>query len=92
MMRQTARFYSVVAFLAACSNEAPSWPRLIESRIVSHYPKAEVTPAADGLNVRLAGRSHRVELAPIILQCNRGPSDCERVMTEMLLELGKEPH
>ena len=43
------------------------------------------------LNVDLEGRQHRIELGPIILQCNRGISDCERVMTEMLLLLGKEP-
>ncbi len=90
-MRRTARFSSAALLLAACSSEAPSWPRLIETRIVSHYPAAEVMRADDALSIRLNGRVHRVELGPIVLQCNRGLSDCEHAMTEMLLDLGKEP-
>ena len=94
MQRRTARFASVCSvalLLAACSGDAPSWARLVEERILSHYPAAKVERASDVLTVDLEGCQHRIELNPIILQCNRGISDCERAMTEMLLLLGKEP-
>ena len=81
---------SAMLALAACSNEPPSWPRLIEARIVSHYPAAKIIHAPDALMVQLDGRDHRIELAPVILQCNRGISDCEHAMTGMLLELAQE--
>jgi hypothetical protein len=94
MPRRTARFCSaccLALLLSACSGDAPSWARLVEERILSHYPSAKVERGSDALTVDLEGRQHRIELGPIILQCNRGISDCERAMTDMLLELGKEP-
>lgn len=75
--------------LAACTSEPPSWPRLIEARITSQYPGARVQTGAQFLQVELGGRTHQVEIAPLILQCNRGHADCERAMTDMLLEIGK---
>jgi hypothetical protein len=74
--------------LAACSNEPPSWPRLIEGRILNQYPAAQVSRAGEDLVVVQGARSSRVELAPIILQCNRSHADCERALADMLLALG----
>lgn len=80
-----------VLVVGACSGDALSWGRLVEERILSHYPAAKVERSSGALTVEFEGRRHRIELDPIILQCNRGISDCERAMTEMLLEVGKEP-
>lgn len=80
--------WAVVASLGvatACSNEAPSWPRLIEARITSQYPAARVSGGPAFLEVDLAGRKQRIEVAPLVLQCNRGHAECESAMTNMLL-------
>ena len=90
MLRPTALFCSAALLLAACLSEPPSWSRMVRERILSHYPAATITDRDENLEVSLDGKTHRVELAPIALQCNRGINDCERVLTEMLLSLDKD--
>ena len=90
MFGRLALASAIVAALGlatACSNESPSWPRLIEARITSQYPAARVSGGPEFLEVDLAGRKQRVEVAPLVLQCNRGHADCETAMTTMLLGL-----
>ena len=90
MFGRLALASAIVAALGvstACSNEAPSWPRLIEARITSQYPAARLSGGPAFLEVDLAGRKQRVEVAPLVLQCNRSHADCETAMTTMLLGL-----
>lgn len=74
--------------LAACT-QAPSWQKLLTTKILAEYPRYEVQPAADGnVIVRRPGQADvLVDLNAIAQFCQRGIRDCNYATDQMLLQL-----
>ena len=80
---------SMAALLAACSQAAPGWDRLISAKISEQYPAYKVLAAEAGqLRVQRPGQVDKtVDVADIAKFCQRGPADCNYALDQMLLGL-----
>lgn len=78
----------VFGALSAC-NEAPSWQKLLASKIKQHYPSYDVQVTPDGaLKVLRPNLPEvRVNVDEIAQFCQRGPKDCNYATDQMLLGL-----
>jgi hypothetical protein len=74
--------------LSACT-EAPSWQKLLASKIKEHYPSYYVQATPDGaLKVARPNLPDaRVNVEEIAQLCQRGPKDCNYATDQMLLGL-----
>ncbi len=77
-----------VAALFACT-EAPSWQKLLASKIKQHYPAYTVEAMPDGaLRVLRPDKSEAlVNVEEIAQLCQRGSNDCNYATDQMLLGL-----
>jgi len=77
-----------VTLLFACT-EAPTWPKLLASKISEQYPAYTVKTTDDGnLMVERPGlHAVPVDAQAIGRFCQRGPKDCNYATDLMLLEL-----
>lgn len=84
----TCLLLALAAALAACS-EAPSWQKLLASKIGEQYPGYKIQATADGnLLVERPGLSALpVDVKAIAAFCLRGPRDCDYATDQMLLQL-----
>jgi hypothetical protein len=85
-----AALLTALAFgaLSACT-EAPSWQKLLASKIKEHYPSYDVQATSDGA-LRVARPNlpdARVNVDEIAQLCQRGPKDCNYATEQMLLSL-----
>ena len=81
---------ATLSLLAVCAcTEAPSWQKLLSTRITDQYPTYQVKPTADGgLLVERPGLAPvPVDVEAIARFCLRGPKDCNYATDQMLLEL-----
>lgn len=81
---------ATLSLLAACAcSEAPSWQKLLSTRIADQYPSYKVKPTVDGgLLVERPGlNAVPVDVDAISRFCLRGPKDCNYATDQMLLEL-----
>ncbi len=78
----------VFGALSACT-EAPSWQKLLTSKIKEHYPSYDVQATPDGSLkvIRPNLPEVRVNVKEIALLCQRGPKDCNYATDQMLLTL-----
>ena len=78
----------VFGALSACT-EAPSWQKLLASKIKEHYPSYDVQATPDGALKVLRPNlpDARVNVEEIAQLCQRGPKDCNYATDQMLLEL-----
>ena len=78
----------VLGALSACT-EAPSWQKLLASKIKEHYPSYDVQATPDGaLKVLRPNLSDaQVNVEEIAQLCQRGPKDCNYATDQMLLKL-----
>ena len=78
----------VFGALSACT-EAPSWQKLLTSKIKEHYPSYDVQAMPDGdLKVsRPSMPDAQVNVEEIAQLCQRGPKDCNYATDQMLLTL-----
>jgi predicted small lipoprotein YifL len=78
----------VFGALSACT-EAPSWQKLLASKIKEHYPSYDVQATPDGTLKVLRPNlpDARVNVEEIAQLCQRGPKDCNYATDQMLLEL-----
>jgi hypothetical protein len=78
----------VFGTLSACT-EAPSWQKLLASKIKEHYPSYDVQATSDGALKVLRPNlpDARVNLEEIAQLCQRGPKACNYATDEMLLAL-----
>jgi hypothetical protein len=78
----------VFGALSACT-EAPSWQKLLASKIKEHYPSYDVQATPDGaLRVMRPDLvDARVNVDEIAQFCQRGPKDCNYATDQMFLEL-----
>lgn len=78
----------VFGALSACT-EAPSWQKLLTSKIKEHYPNYDVQATPDGaLKVsRPSMPDAQVNVEEIAQLCQRGPKDCNYGVDQMLLTL-----
>jgi hypothetical protein len=81
----TALTFSV---LSACT-EAPSWQKLLASKIKEHYPSYDVQAMPDGALKVLRPNlpDARVNVEEIAQLCQRGPKDCNYATDQMILGL-----
>jgi hypothetical protein len=79
----------VAVTLPGCGQQAPSWDKLLASKITGQYPEYRVRVSSPGwLHVErpgLAGQT--VEVEPIAQHCRRGARDCSDAVEQMLLVL-----
>ncbi len=78
----------VFGTLSACT-EAPSWQKLLASKIKEHYPSYDVQATPDGALKVLRPNlpEARVNVDEIAQFCQRGPKDCNYATDQMLLGL-----
>ncbi len=85
-----AALLTALAFgaLSACT-EAPSWQKLLTSKIKEHYPSYDVQAMPDGALKVLRPNlpDARIDVDEIALLCQRGPKDCNYATDQMLLGL-----
>jgi hypothetical protein len=74
--------------LSACT-EAPSWQKLLTSKIKEHYPNYDVQATPDGALKVLRPNlpEAQVNVEEIAQLCQRGPKDCNYGVDQMLLTL-----
>ena len=92
MHRTIHKLIAALTLLVACAcSEAPSWQKLLATRISGQYPAYQVKPTAEGgLLVERPGLTAvPVDVDAIARFCLRGPKDCNYATDQMLLELGK---
>jgi hypothetical protein len=77
--------------LSACS-EAPSWQKLLASKITQQYPDYKAVAKADGsLLVERPGLAPvPVDVDDIAKFCLRGPKDCNYATDQMLTALQRK--
>ena len=78
----------VFGALTACT-EAPSWQKLLTSKIKEHYPNYDVQAMPDGALkvIRPNLPEVRINVEEIAQLCQRGPKDCNYATDQMLLTL-----
>lgn len=81
--------FGLACLLAACSQQAPSWDRLISAKITEYYPAYTVLAPQDGqLRVLRPGQPDSViEVGPVAQFCQRGPADCNYALDQLLIGL-----
>ncbi len=72
--------------LSACT-EAPSWKKLLASKIKEHYPSYDVQATPDGALRVVCPRlpDARVNVEEIAQLCQRGPKDCNYAIVMLLI-------
>ena len=87
----TLLYALVFSTLSACT-EAPSWQKLLASKIKEHYPSYDVQSTPDGALKVLRPNlpDARVNVEEIAQLCQRGPKDCNYATDQMLLGLQKQ--
>ena len=75
--------------LWACSQQPPSWERLISAKISDQYPAYTVlAPQGGQLRVLRPGQPDSViEVGPVAQFCQRGPADCNYALDQLLIGL-----
>lgn len=88
LIRTTFLTALACGILSACT-EAPSWQKLLASKIKEHYPSYDVQATPDGaLKVfRPNLPDARVNVEEIAQLCQRGSKDCNYATDLMLLHL-----
>lgn len=78
----------VFSALSACT-EAPSWQKLLTSKIKEHYPSYDVQATPDGALKMMRPNlpDARVNVYEIAQLCQRGPKNCNHATDQMLLGL-----